>query len=78
MPEKQLKGFERVMLQPGETKNVSINLDARAFAYYDVAAKSWKITPGKFGVLVGDSSAALPLKGDLMIAPQTASKAEFK
>ena len=78
MPEKQLKGFQRVMLQPGETKHISVDLDARAFAYYDVAAKSWKITPGKFGMLVGDSSATLPLKGDLTISQATASKADFK
>lgn len=78
MPEKQLKGFQRVMLQPGETKHISVNLDASAFAYYDVAAKSWKITPGKFGMLVGDSSATLPLKGDLTILQATASKADFK
>jgi beta-glucosidase len=78
MPEKQLKGFERVMLQPGETKQVSVELDARAFAYYDVAAKSWKITPGSFGVLVGDSSASLPLKGALTISAATAAKADFR
>jgi beta-glucosidase len=77
-PEKQLKGFERVLLQPGETKHVSISLDARAFAYYDVAAKSWRITPGKFNVLVGDSSAALPLHSDLSISSATASKAVFQ
>ena len=77
-PEKQLKGFDRVMLQPGETKHVTVQLDARAFAFYDVAAKSWKITPGKFNVLVGDSSVTLPLKGDLTIPAAVASKAEFK
>lgn len=77
-PDKQLKGFERVMLQPGETKHVSVELDARAFAFYDVAAKSWKITPGTFNVLVGDSSATLPLKGDLSIPAAVALKADFK
>ena len=77
-PEKQLKGFERVMLQPGETKHVSLELNPRAFAFYDVAAKSWKITPGKYNVLVGDSSATLPLKGDLSISAPIASKADFK
>jgi beta-glucosidase len=78
MPEKQLKGFQKVMLQPGETKSVSIDLDARSFAYYDVDAKTWKITPGNFGVLVGDSSASLPLKGALKISPATAAKADFR
>jgi beta-glucosidase len=55
-PAKELKGFAKVALQPGETKHVSINLDARAFAYYDSAAKEWHITPGTFGILVGRSS----------------------
>ena len=77
-PEKQLKGFERVMLQPGETKHVSLELNPRAFAFYDVAAKSWKITPGKYNILVGDSSETFPLKGDLSISAPIAAKADFK
>ena len=77
-PEKQLKGFERVMLQPGETKHVSLELNPRAFAFYDVAAKAWKITPGKYNILIGDSSAVLPLKGDLSISAAVALKADLK
>ena len=49
MPDKQLKGFQRVVLQPGETKHISLELDARAFAYYDVAAKSWRSLLGSSG-----------------------------
>jgi beta-glucosidase len=60
-PERELKGFSKVMLQPGESKTITVKLDARAFSYYDVAAKGWKIDPGKFAVLVGDSSEATPL-----------------
>jgi beta-glucosidase len=71
-PAKELKGFAKVALQPGETKHVSINLDARAFAYYDSAAKEWHITPGTFGILIGRSSEEIVLKGSL---PVTASKA---
>ena len=71
-PAKELKGFAKVLLQPGETKHVSINLDARAFAYYDPAAKEWHITPGTFGILVGRSSEEIVLKGSV---PVTASKA---
>ncbi len=55
-PVKELKGFEKVLLQPGETKQVTINLDPRAFAYYDARAKQWHITPENFGILVGRSS----------------------
>jgi beta-glucosidase len=67
-PAKQLKGFERVMLQPGETKHVTVKLDGRAFAYYDVEAKAWKEKAGSWNVMVGDSSAMLPLKGMVSVA----------
>ena len=60
-PLHELKGFERVELAPGQTRHVSVNLDARAFAYYDVATKSWTIDPGHFDIAVGDSLASLPL-----------------
>jgi beta-glucosidase len=71
-PPKELKGFERVMLKAGEKKHVSVPLDARAFAYYDVAHKGWKIDAGSFGVLVGDSSADITLKGEVTISAEMA------
>jgi beta-glucosidase len=76
-PAKELKGFEKVMLQPGETKHVSVDLDSRAFAYYDVEAKKWSIAPGKFSVLVGDSSASLDLKGTVDVSQSPANSATF-
>ncbi len=76
-PAKELKGFEKVMLQPGETKHVSVDLDSRAFAYYDVEAKKWSIAPGKFSVLVGDSSASLDLKGTVDVSQSAANSATF-
>ncbi len=71
-PAKELKGFAKVMLQPGETKHVSINLDARAFAYFDPAAKQWHITPGTFGILVGRSSEEIVLKGSVAVTEAAA------
>ncbi len=71
-PERELKGFERVMLAPGETKHVSIPLDARSFAYWDVQGKKWTIDPGKFTVHVGDSVAATPLTGSVELTAQAA------
>jgi beta-glucosidase len=76
-PAKELKGFEKVALQPGETKHVSVDLDSRSFAYYDPEAKKWNIAPGKFGILVGDSSASLDLKGSVEITKEAASAATF-
>jgi beta-glucosidase len=56
-PEKELKGFAKVELQPGETKTVSIPLDFRAFAYYHPEYGQWIAEPGEFEILVGASSA---------------------
>lgn len=74
-PEKELKGFDKVLLKPGETRHVSVALDGRAFAYYDTQQKKWHIAPGKFNVLVGDSSESLPLQGSVEISKEAATAA---
>jgi len=56
-PAKELKGFVKVELQPGETKTVSVGLDFRAFAYYHPAYKQWITENGEFDILIGASSA---------------------
>ena len=56
-PEKELKGFAKVELQPGETKSVSIRLDFRAFAYYHPAYKQWITEDGDFDILIAASAA---------------------
>jgi beta-glucosidase len=56
-PVKELKGFAKVELQPGETKTVSIHLDFRAFAYYHPEHKQWITEDGDFDILIGASSA---------------------
>src|SRR6185437_3233545 len=66
-PERELKGFEKVRLEPGETKHVSITLDSRAFSYWDEAAHKWTIDPGKFTIRVGGSSEDTPLSSDLTL-----------
>ena len=66
-PERELKGFEKVRLAPGETKHVTLNLDARAFSYWDEAAHKWTIDPGKFVIRLGDSSENTPLTSELTI-----------
>ncbi len=76
-PIRELKGFERVELAPGETKHVTVPLDARAFAYYDVPGKKWAIEPGKFTVEVGDSVDSLPLKETVSISKEAAATASF-
>ncbi|MDB6114304.1 MAG: glycoside hydrolase family 3 domain protein, partial [Lacunisphaera sp.] len=66
-PEKELKGFSRVMLQPGETKTIRIRLTSRAFAYWDVTTHNWKADPHDYIVLVGGASDALKLEGKVTL-----------
>lgn len=56
-PPKELKGFVKVELQPGETKTVSIPLDFRAFAFWHPGHKQWVTEDGEFDLLIGASSA---------------------
>ncbi len=56
-PPKELKGFAKISLQPGETKRVAIPLDYRAFAFYHVEHRDWIAEEGEFEILVGASSA---------------------
>jgi beta-glucosidase len=66
-PERELKGFAKVRLAPGETKHITLDLDARAFSYWDESAHKWTIDPGRFVILVGDSSENTPLHAELTL-----------
>ena len=55
-PEKEMKAFARVALEPGETKTVTLTLDQEALSYYDPAVKGWVAEVGEFQVVVGSSS----------------------
>ena len=66
-PVKELKGFTRVELKPGEKKMVTVNLDRRAFSYYDVTTKKWTVDPGDFQILVGKSSQEIVLTGSVAV-----------
>ena len=55
-PFKELKAFEKVMLQPGESRQVSLTIDSSALSFYDEQSKSWKAEAGDFEALVGNAS----------------------
>ncbi|HBT51737.1 MAG TPA: glycosyl hydrolase, partial [Petrotoga sp.] len=61
-PEKELKGFEKIQLEPGEEKTVIFTLDKRAFAYYNTDLKDWYVESGEFEILIGKSSKDIILK----------------
>jgi len=66
-PAKELKGYEKVRIEPGKTTHVSLALDHRSLAYWDVATNNWQVDPGKFVVYVGDSSENAPLTQDFEV-----------
>ncbi len=55
-PEKELKGFAKVALEPGETKTVELRVDARSLSWYSEALGGWYAAPGRYELLVGHSS----------------------
>lgn len=66
-PEKELKGFEKVELKPGEEKTVTFVLDKRSFAYYNIDIKDWYVESGDFEILIGRSSRDIVLKETVKI-----------
>ena len=61
-PKKELKGFQKVYLQPGEDKDITISINKEALSFYDETSSSWKAEAGKFEALVGNASDNLKLK----------------
>lgn len=56
-PEKELVAFEKVFLEAGETKHLTIHLDKYAVGYYDTSVPGWVAEEGTFKILIGASSA---------------------
>ena len=67
-PLKELKGFAKVLLKPGQSQNVSVRLDQGAFAFYDTDKKGWVAEKGDFSILVGRSSRDIALRGNYQLA----------
>lgn len=70
-PEKELKAFTKISLNPGETQTVTFMLDREAFWYFDTAQNGWLVEPGLFEILVGSSSRDIRLKAGVEILPAT-------
>ena len=61
-PVKELKAFQKVYLQPGETRNVTLTIGSEALSYYDETRHDWCAEPGKYEALIGTASDLLPTK----------------
>lgn len=66
-PVKELKGFSKVMLKPGETKAVTLTVDKAAFSFFDENSKSFITEPGEFEILIGSSSQKIELKDKIVL-----------
>ncbi|MBR2869299.1 MAG: glycoside hydrolase family 3 C-terminal domain-containing protein [Clostridia bacterium] len=70
-PVKELKGFKKVWLEPGESKEISVQLGKRAFAFYNVNINDWCVESGDFDILIGASSADIRLSAAVNVtAPE--------
>ncbi len=66
-PIKELEGFQRVKLQPGEINRIKFVLTANQLAFYNSSLRRWKVDQGKFNVMIGNSSADIKLKGSFKV-----------
>ncbi len=76
-PVKELKGFEKVSLRPGETKKVFFTLDKRAFAYYETSINDWFVEYGEFEIMIGASSRDIRLSGSVYVNSKTKLPVQF-
>lgn len=76
-PDKELKGFEKIELQPGEEKSVVFTLDKRAFAYYNTDINDWYVETGDFEILVGRSSKEILLREKIKVNSTTKISKKF-
>lgn len=68
-PEKELKGFQKIYLQPGEEACVDFTLKKKDFAYYDVRYREWYVPEGEYMILVGSSSRDIFLEESIKVIP---------
>lgn len=76
-PEKELKGFEKVDLLPGEEKNVTFTLGKRAFAYYNIDINDWYVESGEFEILIGKSSREIVLTETVNVTSTVSVRRKF-
>ena len=76
-PLRELKGFDKVFLQPGEKKTLCFTLDRRAFSYYETQIGDWYAAGGAYGIYVGTSSRDLPLKATVELCSEALPLPEF-
>ncbi|WP_026663642.1 glycoside hydrolase family 3 C-terminal domain-containing protein [Butyrivibrio proteoclasticus] len=70
-PKKELKGFAKVSLEPGESKRVEIAFDDKTFRYWNVKTDKWEVEGGEYQIRIGASSADIRLEGKILRSATT-------
>ncbi len=68
-PGLELRAFDKIGLEPGETKTVTVELDKRSFAYWDVESHDWLVEEGKYQIIIGKSAEEKILVADVAVSP---------
>lgn len=68
-PSLELRAFDKIGLEPGETKTVTVELDKRSFAYWDVESHDWLVEEGKYQIIIGRSAEEKILVADVAVSP---------
>ena len=76
-PVRELKGFEKVALQPGESKDVTFTLDKRSFAYWNTQLGDWHVETGEFTIEVGQSSREIDVCGTVTVTSTVELKRHY-
>ncbi|MBR5562017.1 MAG: glycoside hydrolase family 3 C-terminal domain-containing protein [Clostridia bacterium] len=76
-PEKELKGFKKIWLNPDEEKEIAFELSKRAFAFYNVNINDWCVESGDFDILVGASSADIRLSATVNVSAEAVSIPDY-
>jgi beta-glucosidase len=76
-PLKELKGFTKVELKPGQEKVVTIELNKRSFAYYNTTIKDWHVEGGNYHILIGASSADIRLTTEIKVTSTVEIKKSY-
>ena len=66
-PEKELKGFRKIFLKPGEVQTVTLTLDEEAFQYFNDVMNKWVTDKGTYEILIGSSSRDIKLNGSIKL-----------
>jgi beta-glucosidase len=72
-PIKELKGFKKVFLRPGDSRRITLELDQRSFAYFNTETEQWDASPDTYNILVGASSQDIRLKGQFKLRTELTS-----